>query len=72
MSKNTRSWIVLVLLGGLVGCVEGEDCSHDGQTYTDGQSWTAASCDECECENGVTYCTAAECDSGETSSDSGR
>jgi hypothetical protein len=73
MMNPARQGLALVLLGLLPACLEAEDCEQDGQSYTDGETWTAANCDVCECENGVTFCSAAECeDLGESGTDSGR
>ena len=72
------NWKILLLgiavaMGSLLACYDGADCSVDGNTYRDGESWVADNCDACECEDGVTLCTAAECsDSQDSGSDSGQ
>jgi hypothetical protein len=71
-------WKILLLgtagvIGSVMACYDGADCSAEGTTYRDGESWVADNCDACECEDGVTLCTAADCsDSQDTGSDSGR
>ncbi|ELU18736.1 hypothetical protein CAPTEDRAFT_147203, partial [Capitella teleta] len=40
------------------------ECKYEGQSYSDGQSWSSAydACSTCKCKGGRVFCSAVQCD----------